>query len=172
VESEVAVATSRPSSMEEMYALYGPGAGRLAYLLTGDLELAQDLVQEVFARLMIRFGSLRNPDAIGAYVRRSVVNLSRKHWRRVRREREFVRRQGPALVRLTTSQPDVPGRDALWEALNRLPHRQRAALVLRFYEDLAERQTAEALGCSIGTVKSRVSRGLRALRDQMREEEG
>jgi RNA polymerase sigma factor (sigma-70 family) len=67
--------------------------------------------------------------------------------------------------------PDVAGRDALQRALDRLSYRQRAALVLRFYEDLSERETARALGCAIGTVKSLVSRGLHALREEIEHEE-
>jgi RNA polymerase sigma factor (sigma-70 family) len=76
-----------------------------------------------------------------------------------------------AIAARASMQPDVARRDALQRALDRLPYRQRAALVLRFYEDLSERQTAHALGCAVGTVKSLVSRGLRTLREEMRDEE-
>ena len=67
-------------------------------------------------------------------------------------------------------QPDIAGQDALQRALNKLPYRQRAALVLRFYEDLTERQTAKALGCAVGTVKSLVFRGLQTLKEEIRDE--
>ena len=71
----------------------------------------------------------------------------------------------------TAMQPDIAGQDALQRALNKLPYRQRAALVLRFYEDLTERQTAKALGCAVGTVKSLVFRGLQTLKEEIRDEE-
>ena len=70
----------------------------------------------------------------------------------------------------TAMQPDIAGQDALQRALNKLPYRQRAALVLRFYEDLTERQTAKALGCAVGTVKSLVFRGLQTLKEEIRDE--
>jgi RNA polymerase sigma-70 factor (sigma-E family) len=171
VESELAVGRNRTRSLAEIYAVYGPRAGRPAFVLTGDPHLAQDVAQEAFARLITRLPRLRDPDAIEAYLRRSVINLCRKHWRRLGRERSFIRREGMAIAARASMQPDVARRDALQRALDRLPYRQRAALVLRFYEDLSERQTAHALGCAVGTVKSLVSRGLRTLREEMRDEE-
>lgn len=168
METEIAIERAQTSRLAHLYAAHGGQAGRLAYLLTADPELAQDLTQEAFARLITRFGSLRNADAVEAYLRRSIVNLVRKHWRRTGRERAFLRREGPSIARRTATQPDIAGREALWRALDRLPYRQRAALVLRFYEDLSERQAAEALGCAVGTIKSLVSRGLQTLREDMR----
>jgi RNA polymerase sigma factor (sigma-70 family) len=100
-----------------------------------------------------------------------VINLARKQWRRSGRERAYVRREGPTIVRRMIEEPDLSERDALWRGLDRLPYRQRAALVLRFFEDLSERQTADSLGCAVGTVKSLVSRGLHTLREEMRGEE-
>lgn len=171
MESELAVGRNGTRSLAEIYAVYGPRAGRPAFVLTGDPHLAQDVAQEAFARLITRLPRLRDPDAIEAYLRRSVINLCRKHWRRLGRERSFIRREGMAIAARASMQPDVARRDALQRALDRLPYRQRAALVLRFYEDLSERQTAHALGCAVGTVKSLVSRGLRTLREEMRDEE-
>ena len=159
VEAEVAVERPRSTArMAQLYAEHAPRAGRLAYLLTADRELAQDLAQEAFARLIIRFPMVRRADAVDAYLRRTVINLARKHWRRLGRERAYVRREGPVLLHRTIEEPD-------------LSERQRAALVLRFFEDLSERQTAEALGCAVGTVKSLVSRGLNSLREEMRDGE-
>lgn len=172
MDGEIAIGRARATSrVGELYAAHAPQAGRLAYLLTGDPDLAQDLAQEGFARLITRLRSLRNPDAVEAYLRRSVINLARKHWRRMGRERAYLRREGPAVTRRVIDQPDLSERDALWRGLDRLPYRQRAALVLRFFEDLSERQTAEALGCARGTVKSLVSRGLEKLREEIRGEE-
>src|SRR5919198_1780813 len=171
VESDIAVGRERASSVAELYWRHGPRAGRLAYVLTQDRHLAEDVAQEAFARLITRLPRLRDPDAVEAYLRRSVVNLCRKHWRRMARERSFIRREGPSTAAGAATQPDVAGRDALQAALDRLPYRQRAALVLRFYEDLSERQTARALGCAVGTVKSLTFRDLRTLREEIRDEE-
>jgi RNA polymerase sigma-70 factor (sigma-E family) len=171
VESDIAVGRERASSVAELYWRHAPRAGRLAYVLTQDRHLAEDVAQEAFARLITRLTRLRDPDAVEAYLRRSVVNLCRKHWRRLSRERSFIRREGPAMATRITLQPDHAGRDSLQRALDKLPYRQRAALVLRFYEDLTERQTAKALGCAVGTVKSLVFRGLQTLREEIRDEE-
>jgi len=167
VEAEIALGRDRGRALPELYAAYGPRAGRLAFVLTRDRELAEDVAQEAFARLITHLPTLRDPDAVEAYLRRSVVNLCRKHWRRMSRERSFLRREGPVIATRTSAQPDVARRAALAGALDRLPYRQRAALVLRFYEDLTERQTARALGCAVGTVKSLVFRGLQALREEI-----
>jgi RNA polymerase sigma-70 factor (sigma-E family) len=150
-----------------LYALHAPKVGRLAYLLTGDRELAEDLAQEAFVRLIGRLGAVRDDAVIAAYLRRSVVNLVRKHWRKLGYERGYLRsgrvRIGPA----TDTLPDLDRRDELWRALGMLPYRQRAAIVLRFYEDLSEHETARLLDCPIGTVKSAVSRGLQRMREEM-----
>src|SRR5205809_3788317 len=91
VERELVVPRERTASLSDLYAKHAPRAGRLAYVLTRDQALAEDVVQEAFARLIARLPGLRNPDAIEAYLRRSVINLCRKHWRRNARERSFLR---------------------------------------------------------------------------------
>lgn len=149
------VATSRLASL---YYAHAGGARRLAYLLTGDPDLAEDLTQEAFIKLVGRFGDLRDPEAFGAYLRKTVVNLTRGHFRRLRVERRS--RTRPAADRL----PDVEQPDEVWEMLQRLPPRQKAAVVLRYYEDLSEQQTADALGCSVGAVKSLTNRAMESLR--------
>jgi RNA polymerase sigma-70 factor (sigma-E family) len=151
----------------DLYAAHAPDAVRLAYLLTGQRHLAEDLVQEAFVRLFGRFRDLRNPDAFGAYLRTTVVNLARSHFRRRRVERAYVERVGrePRPVAVDTERGDE-----LWGALQRLRPRQRAAIVLRYYEDLTEAQTAEVLRCAVGTVKSLVSRGIDQLRRDLNEE--
>ena len=164
---EVGIADQRSSRIAELYALHAPRAGRVAYLLTGDPELAEDLAQEAFVRLMGRLGSIRDDAVVASYLRRSIVNPARKHWRRLRHERGYVRRGGADPVPPTDAEPDLGGRDELWRALGTLPYRQRAAIVLRFYEDLSERETARVLGCAVGTVKSSVSRGLHQMREGM-----
>jgi RNA polymerase sigma-70 factor (sigma-E family) len=171
MEAEVAVEQARTRArLGQLYAAHAPRAGKLAYLLTADPDLAQDVAQERFARLITRLGLLRNADAVEAYVRRSVINLVRKHWGRLGRERAYIRREGPGIARRTIEEPDLGDRDALWRALHRLPYRQRAVLVLRFFEDLSERETASALGCAVGSVKSLASRGVNSLREEMRGE--
>jgi RNA polymerase sigma-70 factor (sigma-E family) len=151
----------------ELYRDHADPALRLAYLLTGDRGLAEDLVQEAFVRVGGRFVHLRDPEAFGAYLRRAVVNLANSHFRRRRVERAYLTRAtSDAAVRAGSSQagPPVEDRDQLWQALGRLPQRQRAAIVLRFYEDLSEARIAELLRCRPGTVKSLLSRGLEAMR--------
>ena len=155
--------------LAELYLRHGDETVRLAYLLTGDQALAEDLVQEAFVRLAGRFVDLRNPDAFPAYLRKTVVNLTRMHYRRRRLERAYLdrqRREPPP----DSADPDVDTRQHVKQALLRLTPRQRAALVLRFYEDLPEAQIAEILGCRPGTVKSLLARGLEALRGAIRGE--
>jgi len=155
----------------ELYALHARKAGRLAYLLTGDPHLAEDLAQEAFVRLMGRLSSIRDEGAIASYLRRSIVNLAQKHWRKVRNERRYLSAEHVSVVVRSASLPDVESRDAVWRALEGLPYRQRAAIVLRFYEDLSEKETARVLGWRIGTVKSSVSRGLERVRKEMTSDE-
>jgi len=152
-----------------LYRRHADRAIRLAYLLTGDRGLAEDLVQDAFVKLARRLAHLRDPDAFDAYLRRTVVNLANSHFRRKRLERAYVERlkQAPS----PEVEADDPGmRDDLWRRLQALPERQRAALILRFYEDLSEQRIADVLGCRPGTVKSLLSRGLERLRGGMRGE--
>jgi RNA polymerase sigma factor (sigma-70 family) len=96
-----------------LYRLHAPRAGRLAYLLTGDADLAEDLAQEAFVRLIGRLSRIRDEAAIAAYVRQSVINLARKHWRKRRSERSYLRREGPALAAPTSAALDFILRDEL-----------------------------------------------------------
>jgi RNA polymerase sigma-70 factor (sigma-E family) len=154
--------------MAALYDAHAPDAYRLAYLLTGDREVATDIVQDAFVRLFAHFRELREPAAFPWYLRRTVVNLSRDRYRKLRSERKRdVRLQ--SLKRGETADPaDVESRIIITQALRALPHRQRAALVLRYYEDLSERQTAEVLRCSVPAVKALVARGADALREALR----
>ena len=165
--TDAAVSMDRTGRLEELYAGHIDGAVRLAYLMTGDEQQAQDIAQDAFVRIAGRFHDLRNPDAFPAYLRTTVLNLSRGHLRRLRTQRDYLRR-GPRGDDAVHTGSSVEESDAMWAALSRLSHRQRAALVLRYYEDLSERQAADALGCSVAAVKALVSRGLRDLRYQMR----
>jgi RNA polymerase sigma-70 factor (sigma-E family) len=173
-ESQLVKATPAASAqgeregLEELYARHLPEAQRLAYLLVGNAHLAEDIAQEAFVRLAGRFRHLRNPDAFGAYLRRTVVNLCRGHFRRARVERSYLqtapeRGLAPAADEHLT--PDLVA------AVRELPHRQRAAVVLRFYEDLSETQVADALRCSPKAVNGLVTRAMDTLRHRLGNEE-
>ena len=151
------------SAREQLYLRHSPAALRLAFLITGDRTLADDLVQDAFVRLFGRLLHLRNPDAFEAYLRQTVLNLCRMQFRRQRVERTYLRREEQSL-REEGSGPDLNVREDLWRALQRLPERQRAAIVLHYYEDLSEQQASEVLRCRPGTYRSLVSRGLAQLR--------
>jgi RNA polymerase sigma-70 factor (sigma-E family) len=163
------IAAADRSRIADLYAVHADDAARLAYLLTGDRELAEDLVQDAFVKVTGRLGHLRDPAAFGPYLRKTIVNMSRSYFRRRRLEREHAEAIGPAIHHDDTS--TAIDREAMWSALGRLTQRQRAAVVLRFYEDLSETQVAEILQCRPGTVKSLVSRGLETLRQDVRGEE-
>jgi RNA polymerase sigma factor (sigma-70 family) len=128
-------------------------------------------VQEAFIRCVGRFRHLRVPDAFESYLRRAIVNLHTSGLRRRRLERAWLAKEGAAAIRRTSSMPDVDTREDLWRRLLALPARQRAALVLRYYEDLSERETADVLGCTVAAVKSLVSRGTSTLRNEIEGEE-
>jgi RNA polymerase sigma-70 factor (sigma-E family) len=161
-------AVDRPG-IGEVYLRHSDKAVRLAYLLTGDQALAEDLVQDAFVKLAGRLVHLRDPGAFDAYLRTTVVNLSRSHFRRKRVERAYMERarRDVGLIRAPAPDRSVDDREDLWRALAGLTQRQRAAIVLRFYEDLSEAEAATILDCAPGTVKSLVARGLEKLRSEM-----
>ncbi len=136
---------------------------RFGYALTGDQDMAADLVQDALVRTGLRWSRVRAADPEG-YVRRIMVNTQISWWRRRRREQ------------LTASPPDrgyepPAADDSMWILLAGLPPRQRAVLVLRYYEDLSEVQIAAALGCSVGTVKSQAARAIGKLRAALATEQ-
>jgi RNA polymerase sigma-70 factor (sigma-E family) len=168
-EGERAVEREASGGLEELYRTYAPEALRLAYLLTGDRALAEDLAQDAFVKVLGRFHDLRSRDAFWWYLRRTIVNLSHSHFRHRRVERTWLQRQRPHDV--APAPADLGERDRLQRALMTLRPEQRAAIVLRYYEDLTEADTAEALGVAVGTVKSMVSRGMERLRSELPEDE-
>ena len=148
--------------LAELYVRHAPDALRLAYLLTGDQTLAEDLVQDAFVKLAGRLLHVRDPGGFHAYLRTTMVNLTRSHFRRTRVERRYAERQTePPPV----GSPDVAEREVLRAALMALPERQRTAVVLRYYEDLSEAQTAELMRCRTAAVRSLVARGMASLRE-------
>ena len=148
----------------DFYAAHANSAKRLAYLLTGDKELAEDITQDAFVKLAGRLRGLRSPDASAAYLRQTVMNLCRSHFRRRRVERAYLRREADGHRPEAVQERDVVEVDALWKELQRLPYRQRCAVVLRYYEDLSERQAADLLGCSVGALKALTNRAMEQLR--------
>jgi RNA polymerase sigma-70 factor (sigma-E family) len=151
--------------LDELYRAHAPEALRLAYLLTGERALAEDLVQDAFVKVLGRFHDLRNRDAFWWYLRRTIVNLAHSQFRRRRVERAWFERQRPDDA--VPDAGDLGERDRLQRALMTLRSEQRAAIVMRFYEDLSEADTAQALGVAPGTVKSLVSRGMERLRAEL-----
>src|SRR2546428_7768501 len=117
------------SRLGDLYLRHADEAVRLAYLLTRDRALAEDLVQDACVKLAGRLVHLRDPGAFDAYLRRTVVNLANSHFRRKRLERAYLKRERGS-IRSEESMPDPGTRDELWEAMGRLTPRQRAAIVL------------------------------------------
>jgi RNA polymerase sigma factor (sigma-70 family) len=159
---------ARTSSMEELYTANAQRAGRLAYFLLSDRELAQDLVQEAFLKVFARWGNLREPQSFAAYLNRTIVNLARKAHRRRGIERRYLDKQ--SRLEAVAPERDYGTAEELWRQLQLLPQRQKTAIVLRFYEDLSEHQAAEAMGCSEKAVASLVQRALGTLRENARAE--
>ncbi len=157
-----------PEGFAEFVAARSPALIATAWLLTGDHGRAEDLVQEALARTWPRWTRIRG-DAPERYVRRTMVNLNISWWRRRwRGERPTEVLPQPALADVG-EQADL--RHVVRRALADLPPRQRAVVVLRYFEDWSEAQTAQALGCSPGTVKSQAARAVARLREdpQLRE---
>jgi RNA polymerase sigma-70 factor (sigma-E family) len=159
------VASAETDSLDVLYRAHTPAALRLAYLLTGNRALAEDVVHDAFIKVASRIRQLRDPDAFGAYYRAAVVNHVRSAGRRASVAHRYLEREvrGTGHHAIETG-PDTETREQLWQAMQRLPERQREAIVCRYYLDLSERETADALRCPPGTVKSSLSRGLDALR--------
>jgi RNA polymerase sigma-70 factor (sigma-E family) len=139
---------------------------RSAYLLTSDLGHAEDLVQTSLMRTYGAWRNLADPANAEAYTRMIMVRLASRWWkRRWRKESPAFPLPEPPVADSSADQTaELDLTDAVHRALRALPIAQRAVLVLRYYEDRTETEIAELLGCSVGTVKSRASRALAALR--------
>lgn len=147
----------------DFVAARGHALLRTAYLLTGDQQLAEDLVQTALEKCANRWPSIRVPAAAEAYVRRAMYREQVSLWRR-RRVTELPSVTVPEPRRSSTSPDAAEDRLVLRQALMALGRRQRAVVVLRFFEDLTERQVADLLGISVGTVKSQAHKALAQLR--------
>ena len=151
-----------PAGFATLYAAHNRELVRFAYLLTGDAGLAEDLVADVFAQVLRRWGSTTIDDP-QAYLRRAVVNRFNSGLRRrylVRRVQHTADGSDRGVVH---ADERLAERDAMFQALDRLPEGQRSVVVLRYYEDLSVTETAQVLGVSEGTVKSQTSRALERL---------
>jgi len=148
----------RRPDVDPLYRAQRSSMLRLARLLTGSFEIAEEVVQEAFLKLQI---APTAPEYPARYLRAIVANISRGYLRRLRIERAI-----PPDRRIVVPAPEV---DEAWAALCRLPLRQRAVLALRYYEDLPEGEIAAILGCRLGTVKSSLHRALASLRKELDE---
>lgn len=158
----------RGDRLGEIYRAHASDGLRLAYVLTGQREAAEDITQEAFVRIGRKLVGLRDLDHARAYLFRTIINLCRGRGRRLVIERSALARlRAPEVDHL----PDVAERDAIWSALLALPPRQRAALFLRYYLDQSETQAAEALDCSSSALKSLVFRALNSLRTSLQGDE-
>ncbi len=153
-------------SFAEVYAVHRDPAVRLAYLLVSDRDQAEDVAADAFAKVyrQWRRGGIQN---VGAYLRRAVVNEANSGLRRRYRDRAEARRVSGDDRGQLPVEDAAADRDEVFQALRRLPDRQRAAVVLRYYEDLSEAATADALGVAVGTAKSLTSRGLDRLQREL-----
>jgi RNA polymerase sigma-70 factor (sigma-E family) len=152
--------TGEAPAFEEYVAARGRALWRIAWLLTGDAHKAEDLVQTTLVKCWRRWDSIAG-ESVDGYVRKAMVTTYTDWWRR-KWTGEVPTEVLPEVV---TDGADLAVRQDVVAALGRLPRGQRAVVVLRFYEDLTEAQTAAALGITVGTVKSQTSRAMRALRE-------
>jgi RNA polymerase sigma-70 factor (sigma-E family) len=142
-----------------------PALQRLAHLLTGEEHSAQDLVQTTLAKLYLAWDRLDDRDHLDGYARRILLNEHRSAWRRPWRRAEHLTETPPEVA---VSSKEYDGqRDVVWAFVQTLPPRQRAVIVLRYYEQLTETEIADVLGISVGTVKSQASRAIAALRTRV-----
>ncbi|GGN42585.1 RNA polymerase sigma-70 factor (sigma-E family) [Actinoplanes campanulatus] len=153
--------TDRDEAFAEYFAARSSAMRATAFLLCGDWHRAEDLVQQTFTKLYLRWNRVQRHESLDPYVRRVLIStfIDEGRWGWWRRER-------PQETRIERAAAPEPSDDrvTLLGALARVPARQRAVLVLRYWQDLSVEETAAALGCSAGTVKSQAARGLDTLR--------
>src|SRR5437763_11964596 len=149
-------------SFEAYVAARGHALTRTAYLLTGDHGQAEDLVQSALGRVYVKWGRVSRMESPEAYVRRVMVNQHVSRWRKVRGRESLTSRPPDTVV--PDPNASYAAADAVRDVVRALPPKQRAAVVLRFYEDLPDAEIAALLGCSEATVRSQISRALAAIR--------
>ena len=159
------------TSFEAYVAARGASLVRFAMLLTGDDHRAEDLVQDALTKAYLRWSRIRRADNPDVYLRQLVINGSRSWWRR------RANRETPGLTPTEPAQSAAAGdlgdeaadRDELWRLISALPQKQRAVVVLRYYEDLDDAAIAAILDCSPVTVRTHALRALTALRRHVAE---
>jgi RNA polymerase sigma-70 factor (sigma-E family) len=155
-------------TFEEYVASRGPALVRLARLLSADHHRAEDLAQDVLARAYVHWRHIQRTQRPDVYVRRMLINANVSWWRRGRREVSVAWVDDrPSPVDLGAGAVD---RDEMWRLVAGLPPRQRAVLVLRYYEDLDDATIAEILDCSAVTVRTHAMRALATLRQRYAEQ--
>jgi RNA polymerase sigma factor (sigma-70 family) len=158
---------SRRRALEDLYAAHIAEAVQLGYVVTGSREAGEDIAQEAFVRVASRIALLRDGSRFESYLKKTIVNLARSSRRRFQREITYVRRERSSAV--SVQEPhDVGARD-VWDELLGLPPRQRAALFLRYHNDLSYEQIADTLDCSTGAAKALCARALKSLRSNWGE---
>ncbi|MGN0119450.1 MAG: SigE family RNA polymerase sigma factor [Streptomyces albidoflavus] len=160
-----------PDAFAAFVAARSPALHRTAYLLVGERGLAQDLLQEALTKTYVAWPRLRDPQRAEAYTRKAITTTAinwyrRRSWSSERPSEELPAPRGAH----PGHDDDLAQQQWLWQALQQLPPRQRAALVCRFYDDLSEAETARVMGCARGTVKSQVSAGLARMRAVLADE--
>lgn len=160
---ESAATLEQVESVEVLYRERFVTTSRLAFLLTGDSDAADELAQEAFVRLYRNIADVENP---GGFLRTALVNLCHDH----RRRRDTVKRH-PPLPRPPSDPPDLPRElDATWRAVQALPERRRDAVVLHYYADLSVEEIARLLDTRPATVRSLLHRGRNALREVLTDD--
>ncbi len=174
-EGEVRVAergrASRDDVMLRLFDDHYAPLCRLAFVIVGDRAVAEEIVMEALLRTFSGFGRLRDPGKADVYLRRAVINLSRSGIRRrllERRAAAELRGRGGRVEDAHVHEDAA----VVWTAVRDLPERQRACVVLRYYEDLPEARIAEVLDCSVGTVKSQLSKARAKLAGVLRADFG
>ncbi|MCW2796107.1 SigE family RNA polymerase sigma factor [Nocardioides sp.] len=167
--AETGAMGNRAAARDEEFTAYlnarQPALLRTAYLLTGDRHQAEDVLQTSLAKLYLAWDRVQDRDSVDAYVRRIMVNENNSLWRRGWKKREHATDVVPEATPVRDTYDEGAG-SALWDVVQTLPKKARAVVVLRYYEQLTEAETADVLGISVGTVKSQASRALAALRER------
>jgi RNA polymerase sigma-70 factor (sigma-E family) len=160
---------------DDAFTAFAAGSGgrlrRTAYLLCGDWQQAADIVQEALIKVYVAWPRLDKGGGLATYARKAVISVATDMHRR-RSSTERPSEISPNIASPTDIESSYADRDTVVKALAALPPRQRACVVLRYYEDLSVTETAEALGCSEGNVKSQTSRALTTLQQTIRLQSG
>ncbi|UIJ34936.1 SigE family RNA polymerase sigma factor [Allobranchiibius sp. GilTou73] len=161
--------TADTEEFEQFVRVSSPGLLRTAWLLCGDPHRAEEMVQESLERVYLRWGRVRRGGQPLAYTRRVLINVNTDRWRRT--HEEVLTYDGWVAESAAVDDSAVGDRDQVIRLLRLLPPREREVVVLRHYADMSERDVADLLQVSVGTVKSTASRGLSTLRAALTEQE-